>query len=77
MKEFVSYMCSGLESHGNAIKSLQKGLKAEKRMDNLLVIAVAVCAVNIVVLKDRLDDQEEKINKLRKEVRELKCGDVS
>lgn len=69
MNEVLSYICNGVAKNETDIKTLQKAIKRQK---NMTVLALGVLAFAVVALKEHIDDQEERIAKMRKDIMTLK-----
>lgn len=72
MNNMIGYIFGSLHSSEKAISGIIKCLKSQSRVNKAFVLCSVIGAVNIVVLVDKCEQQQKAIEKLAKEIEELK-----
>lgn len=71
MNGMIDYIFSSLKTSERAITNINRTLFAQNKLNNVVTVFAIVTLVNIAVMKKRIREQDEKINKLTKENEEL------
>lgn len=72
MNGMIDYIFNSLKTSDKAIANINKTLSVQNRLNNAVTIFVIATLVNVAVIKNRIREQDEQINKLTKEIEELK-----
>lgn len=72
MENTFNYIFGNLMVNNNAIKQIAKCLKTQSRFNMCMVTFTVFATLGAMSLNAQINEQEEKINKLTKEIEELK-----